>query len=178
MIRTGFTYRNRHSSEFNIVCDPESRVLLPEKRRERITIPGRDGSYVFSRGNFEERREQFTCYYLPDGNRTTAQVAREIAAWLAEDGELSFDSEPDKFYMASFRGDAPMQQHLRYGEFELEFTYNPPFALSALKTIPIHTGSNPIEYHGTAPAPAKLTLTNVGNTTISNIQIIIRRRKG
>ena len=73
---------------------------------------------------------------------------------------------------------AVTQQHLRYGEFELEFTYNPPFALSALKTIPIHTGSNPIEYHGTAPAPAKLTLTNVGNTTISNIQIIIRRRKG
>lgn len=176
MIRTGFTFRNKHSSEFGIVCDPNSRMLLPEKRRKSVTVPGRDGVYNFTKNKFDVRRERFTCYYLPVADVNTAQMARRIAAWLAEDGELCFDSEPDKFYLAYFDGDISMQQHLRYGEFDLTFSYNPPFALSAPVLLPVKNGANLISYSGTKGAPARLTLTNAGASSITNIQITIRRK--
>lgn len=175
MNRTGFTYRGRHSSEFGIVCDPESRQLLPARRRTRIDVPGRHGSYVFS-GALEERTESFRIAFLP-GTMTTPERSREIAAWLSQDGELRFDTEPDKVYMAYFSSAPSGLYHRLWGEITLQFTYNPPFALSDVKQTALQTGSNTLQYKGTAEAPARISITNVGTADITNIQIAIRRRK-
>ena len=94
----GFTFNGVHSSEFNIYCDPASRQLIPEKRRSLTVVPGRSGSFAQTDGAYNDRSESFTCYYTRQPGTDIARQAREIAAWLSENGVLRFDSEPDKYY--------------------------------------------------------------------------------
>ena len=175
MVTTGFTFRGRHSSEFNIICDPSSRELIPERRRTLITIPGRSGSYVQDDNTYNDRSESFTCYYTKRDDSDISLQAREIAAWLAEDGVLCFDNEPDKFYDAYFSGSLPLTKHLKYGEFDLQFTYSPPFAYTAqqqhVQVITSEDDAVNISVEGTAPTPCRLIIRNNGDTTIENLRI-------
>ena len=175
MITTGFTFRGVHSSEYNIICDPTSRQLMPERRRNTITIAGRSGSYKQDDGSYNDRTETFTCYYIKKDDSNISEQAREIAAWLATDGELCFDNEPDKFYTAYFNGPLQLTKHLKYGEFELSFTYSPPFAYTAQQsqTTRVRSESNVIliKSSGTEKTPCRLIVVNNGNTTIKNLNI-------
>lgn len=172
---TGFTFAGVHSSVHNIICDPSSRQLIPEKRRNLITIPGRSGSYSQEDGAYNDRSESFVCYYTKKDDSDISQQARKIAAWLATGGVLCFDNEPDKFYDAYFSGAPPLTKHLKYGEFELTFTYSPPFAYTAqqdlVETITSENDTITINTYGTAPTPCRMIIRNTGATTIQNLRI-------
>ena len=176
MIRDrGFTFNGIHSSEFNIYCNPSSRQLIPEKRRSLVTVPGRSGSYVQEDGAFNDRSESFTCYYTRQPDSNISLQAREIAAWLSQDGVLCFDNEPDKFYTAKFTGAPPLTKHLMYGEFELTFTYSPPVAYTAqqsiVRTVAGEGDTVTIPVAGTAPTPCRIIIVNNGDTVIENLRI-------
>ncbi|MCL2751869.1 MAG: phage tail family protein [Firmicutes bacterium] len=175
MITTGFTYRGVHSSKYNIICDPTSRQLIPERRRNTITVPGRSGSYKQEDGAYNDRSESFRCYYTKREDSNISLQAREIAAWLATEGTLCFDNEPDKYYDAYFAGSPPLTKHLKYGEFDLSFTYSPPFAYTAPQSL-IVTLTNEgdeikIPVAGTAPTPFRIIIKNNGDTVIENLRI-------
>lgn len=175
MVTTGFTFRGIHSSTFNIICDPQSRQLIPGRRRNLITIPGRSGSYVQDDGTYSDREESFTCYYTKKDDSNISLQAREIAAWLAEEGVLCFDNEPDKYYNAFFSGTMPLTKHLKYGEFTLSFIYSHPFAYTAqqqiVQTITNREESIMIPVQGTAPTPVRIIIRNAGGSTVENIRI-------
>jgi len=175
MITTGFKYRGIHSSFYNIICDPNSRQLIPEKRRNTQIIPGRSGSYSQDDGAYNDRSESFTCYYTKREDSNISLQAREIAAWLAVEGALCFDNEPDKFYDAYFTGSPPLSKHLKYGEFELTFTYSPPFAYTAPQSLSAEIKSGEdiitIPVAGTAKTPCRIIIKNIGATTIENLSI-------
>ena len=175
MITTGFTYRGTHSSAHNIICDPTSRQLIPERRRNPIVVPGRSGSYLQDDGTYSDRSETFKCYYTKRGDSDISLQSREIAAWLATEGTLSFDNEPDKYYYAYFSGSPPLTKHLKYGEFELSFTYSPPFAFTAQQSLSMLITSKSdemvIPVAGTARTPIRIIIKNVGSTTIENLHI-------
>ncbi len=172
----GFTFNGIHSSTFNIYCDPASRQLIPERRRSRIIVPGRSGTFSQEDGAFNDRTESFTCWYTRKANSDISRQAREIAAWLAEDGVLCFDHEPDKFYNASFSGAPPLAKHLMYGEFTLTFTYSPPFAYTApqsvVQMVTKEADTVTVPSKGTAPTPCRIIITNRGDTTIRNLRIV------
>jgi len=178
----GFTFNGVHSSHFNIYCDPASRQLIPEKRRSRVVVPGRSGTYSQEDGAFNDRTESFTCYYTRKPGSDISQQAREIAAWLSKDGVLRFDHEPDKFYDASFSGSPPLTKHLMYGEFTLTFTYSPPFAYTEAQSIVAavqrESDTITVPMAGTAPTPCRITIVNNGNTTIQNLRIVCQHLGG
>jgi len=171
----GFVFNGRHSSEFNIYCDPASRQLIPEKRRLFTVVPGRSGSYAQEDGAYNVRTESFNCWYTRQPGTDIAQQAREIAAWLSENGELRFDSEPDKYYKAYFTGAPPLAKHLLYGEFTLTFAYSPPFAFGEQQSVTLlitgDTDVLPIQVLGTAATPCRIIIDNIGDTTIENLRI-------
>lgn len=41
-----------------------------------------------------------------------------------------------------------MSQHLKYGEFTITWSYNPPFAFGKTITEPLKNGENVIDYQG------------------------------
>lgn len=171
----GFTFNGVHSSEFNIYCDPASRQLIPEKRRSLTVVPGRSGSFAQTDGAYNDRSESFTCYYTLQPGTDIARQAREIAAWLSENGVLRFDSEPDKYYNVYFTGAPPLTKHLMYGEFTLTFTCSPPFAYTEQRALERTVTANEqtvnVPISGTAPTPCRIIIDNVGGTTIQNLRI-------
>ena len=175
MITTGFTFALQHSSKFGIVCDPTTRILLPEKRRNMVDIPGRSGAHMHTDGTYRVRQEIFHCYYIPQNGKSLSDATRDIAAWLAKDGVLVFDNEPDKYYTAYFTGAIPSVRHLKYGEFDLTFTYSPPFAYTETKQV-VKSITSAEDFvmaivNGTADTPCRIIIKNEGATTISNIRI-------
>jgi phage-related protein len=101
-----------------------------------------------------------------------ASQARLIAGWLSEEGELCFDSEPDKYYRAYLIGAPPLVKHLQYGEFTLTFEMNPPFAyeLPQSKAFAVTDQTAlPLSVGGTVETPVRIIIRNVGTNTIRNL---------
>lgn len=103
-------------------------------------------------------------------------MCREIAYWLSGSGRLIFDREPDQVLSRQIVGRAAMSQHLKYGEFTITWSYNPPFAFGKTITEPLKNGENVIDYQGTAEAPCVIVLRNTSETDISNVTITAIKR--
>ncbi len=126
----GFTFKNIHSSKYGITFSNDSRALMPQIRRSTIELAGKSGSYDLGSKVYDERSESFHCYFYKRGFAGSAEQAREIAFWLSGTGPLIFDDEPDKVYTATVVNAPSLKRRVLYGEFDLEFRFNPPFALS------------------------------------------------
>lgn len=171
----GFTFKGVHSSTFGVYQTPESRVLLPQKRRSLIEIPGRSEAYIQEDGGYNSRVESISCSYIPlDENENLQRRVREIAGWLSGVGELTFDYEPEMHYNA-FLSSAPptvKQMAMRYATFELEWTINHPFAYETAKQLTFNVKSGQVitlNTDGTVSTPVRLVIKNRGSKPIKNI---------
>lgn len=169
---SGFSFRGVHSGKFGISTQDQARSILPPRREGRIAIPGRSGYYDGTSGSvYDERSESILCSFKCPAGKTVPEMCREIAYWLSGAGQLRFDKEPDKYYMAHITGGAPMEQHLKYGSFTLTWSCNPPFAFGRTITMPIASGVNPIDYQGTAETPCVIVLKNLSARDVLNVTI-------
>lgn len=173
---SGFTFRGVHSSVYGICTQDQGRAILPPGRDERIVIPGRSGYYDGPPGVYDERVEGLHCSFKCPPGETVPEMCREIAYWLSGTGRLIYDKEPDKYYTAHISGGPPMAQHLKYGEFDLTWSYNPPFALGRTVTQPIASGENTVDYQGTAETPCTIVLKNRSNADILTVTITAIKR--
>lgn len=175
---SGFSFRGVHSSVYGICTQDQERAILPPGRDERIVIPGRSGYYDGPPGVYDERVEGLHCSFKCPPGKTVPEMCREIAYWLSGEGRLIYDKEPDKHYNARLTGSPPMEQHLKWGSFDLTWSCNPPFALGRTVTQPLTMGSNPIAYQGTAPAPCLIVLRNLSQANASTVTITAVKRSG
>lgn len=177
MFVSGFSFRGRHSNEFGIFTQDQSRMILPPRREGRIVIPGRSGWYDGAApGVYDERVESVLCSFKRPAGHTVPELCREIAGWLSGVGRLIYDKEPDKYYMARLAGGPPMAQHLKYGEFTLTWSCNPPFAFGRTVTHPIASGENRIGYRGTAETPCVIVLNNQSGAEAQTVTITAVKR--
>lgn len=176
---SGFSFRGIHSSKFGIDTQDTSRIILPPRREGKIVIPGRSGYYDGVDGSvYDERAETIHCAFKCPSGKTVPEMCREIAYWLSGTGRLTYDKEPDKNYTAHISGGPPMAQHLKYGAFDLTWSYNPPFALGRTVTQPIASGETRIAYQGTAETPCVIVLRNTSSTNVLNVTITAIKRSG
>lgn len=173
----GFTFKGVHSSTYGVYETPESRVLLPQKRRTLIEIPGRSESFIQEDGGYNSRVESISCSYSPRAGENLQRQVRLIAGWLSGVGELTFDYEPEMHYNA-FLSSAPpaiKQMAMQYATFELEFTINHPFAYETAQQLRFEgvESGEPISFttDGTVSTPIRLTIKNTGITPIHNLII-------
>lgn len=174
---SGFTFRGIHSSTFGICTQDQSRSIQPPLREGRISIPGRSGYYAGTAvGVYDERMETVLCSFKCPPGKTVPEICREIAYWLSGTGRLSYDKELDKYYTAHITGGAPMEQHLKYGQFTLTWSFNPPFALGKTVTLPVRSGENPIAYQGTVDTPCVIVLRNTSKSNVQTVTITAIKR--
>lgn len=96
----GFTFNNRHSSEFpGLHFKTKNLPLRSSLRVAEKIIPGRHGSIKFKNG-FNDKPIELECTLTVSNLTLRRQLAREVAAWLNGEGKLIFDYELDKFYKA------------------------------------------------------------------------------
>lgn len=175
----GFSFKGIHSSEFGVYETPESRILSPRKRRELISIPGRNTAFIQEDGGYDVRVESILCTFAqqtkPDAN--LQRQVRLIAGWLSGIGELTFDYEPEMHYNAFLSSPPPLVKDLQYAEFTLEFTINHPFAyetaVDETHTI-VNNDQVIINANGTIETPIRIIIKNNGPSTINNLAITRR----
>lgn len=99
-MKTGFTFKGRHSDEFGLVMKTSSRPIHPEMKSYTYDSPLTDGVYDFSSANSYGREfyqnRIFTLImqvYADDLTELQRKISR-ISVWLTGRGELIFDDTP------------------------------------------------------------------------------------
>lgn len=92
-MKDGFIWKGIHSSEkgFKIISLPN--ISTPEKREEKIIIPGRSGYLTSTDNSYEGEVKSVEFDYF--GNNFDG-----IKQWLVGSGEVIFSNEPDRYYKA------------------------------------------------------------------------------
>lgn len=170
----GFTFKGVHSSTYGVFETPESRVLLPQKRRTLIEIPGRSEAFIQEDGSYEPRVESISCSYIPKEGENLQRQVRLIAGWLSGIGELTYDYEPEMHYKAFLSSAPPTVKDIamEYATFDLEFTCNHAFAYESAKQehVTVKAGTPfVIPAEGTVSTPVRIVIENVGTKAVRNL---------
>lgn len=132
-----FIFDGRHSLDnFGIHIDSVKRSLFPEPKTMYEDIPGKDGELNFSTDNlkgrmcFKPRIIELECHFAGYGKNRETYIERmsSLANWLAtsENKRLTFDSEPNVYYMAHAANLFNVQDITDYsGTFPLVFKCEP-----------------------------------------------------
>lgn len=169
MIPGAFKYKNRHSTEFNIISRSVNRSLLPPLRPKTLEITDRHGLYDFTGNTYGNRTITMEIAYIGRNYNELRNRAREIAAWLTskQAEKLVFDDEPEKFYLARIYTATPLENLWRLGWATITFDCQ-PFAYS-LKMHSLIDGitTQPFKIEaknqGTQETPVVITLKNQGS---------------
>ena len=178
----GFTFRNIHSSTYNIGVKSDDRSLLPELRKNEFFIPGRHGTVDFGLNTYEKRIITVEIGLMKNADWSALRAtARDVADWLSGKGRLVFDDEPARAYNASVYASISINQiqALPAGIINVAFECQ-PFAEDinynqSLTTLSTDPQDISIVSAGTQEAPCLIYITNKGVTNITGIKI---QRKG
>lgn len=99
-MRNGFTFNNRHSSEFGVTVKTKSRPIIPSAKSFSVNLPYRDGEYDFSEANpqgrthYNNRVFNITIGVTADNLHELQNKIGKLSKWLCGKGDLIFDDIP------------------------------------------------------------------------------------
>lgn len=164
----GFTYRGKHTREFEgLVIKTDNNQLIPAKRYERITIPDKNGQYIFEDG-YDNKILEFDCSLIKGNIQSRRQRARDIAYWLSGRGDLILDGESDKTYkVIRTVSDINLSLNQVVDNFKVVFETE-PFQLGTFKSISVDNPTSiSLTNEGTAEAETLISLTGTGDVSLT-----------
>lgn len=178
---TGFTFCGKHSyRDFGIVMQSKARRILADRRKRQVEIAGRHGVHTFDGETYDIKLYEINCFVGADSISRFRWKEREIAAWLTQYGELSFDDEPGFRCSAAVYSAIAPEEYIANGIFPIIFECDPiaKGAEHILRTTFTSSGQKwSVPYDGTAPAPCRIILRNTGSEDVSGITITMVGRK-
>lgn len=141
----GFTFNNKHSSEFNIIrvssSGRYSHELLPSNKINTLEVEGRDGNIFL---NSKKQNRVFSINFAFD--YLTEIKLRQMQKWLSinTNGELFFDENPYKVYSGIVTSipkinfvcfDEKNGERIYKGDGNLQITCNYPYAFCPFKQL-------------------------------------------
>jgi predicted phage tail component-like protein len=122
MAKLGCIFNLIHSSTLGLVMRSTNRQLLPATRDEYVYSTMVDGSYHFPEG-LEDRFIEVEFGFVESTTKNLRLKARKIADYLytTQRQVLSFDDEPDKYYMAKVSNQLDLEPQIRAGRFTVTF---------------------------------------------------------
>lgn len=172
---SGLSFKNIHSSQFDLIMKSLDRTVLPPLIHREITVPGKHGRYDFGKNKYDNRLIPVRFSSVNRDLGSLRKRIRDIAGWLYGEGRLKFDDEPDKYYQAKIYDSIALEQFASLGVFDVTFECE-PFAYSETNTQEVtRTDKTPIFVvnSGTIETPQEITITNTGNKTINGFRIKI-----
>jgi len=163
----GFTYREKHSREFEgLVVKTDNNQLISSKRFERISVPGRNGQYIFEDG-YNNKILEFDCSLIKGTIQSRRQRAREIAYWLSGTGDLVLDGESDKAYrVVRTVSDIDLSLNQVVENFKVVFETE-PFQLGTFKSISVDNPTNvTLTNSGTKEAETVMSISGTGDVSL------------
>jgi predicted phage tail component-like protein len=171
----GFTFNNKNSDEFGLVVRSDNRTMAPSKRRNQYLIPGRDGLLDYGNETFDNRVITVDIVTHKKTYEDYRLQVRDVAKWLVGSGNLIFDDEPNKAYVAKVYDSLDLEQFATTGKTSISFECL-PYAESLVfnQVTTTFTNNNKqitANVSGTANTCGIITIRNQGSTTIQNITI-------
>ena len=150
-------------------------LLLKAPLRERkMIIPGRSGAYDFGGNLYDEQQLFIECDTIRE---LSAADRRELAYLLSFKNKIRFWDEPDKYYVGRIFEPAEIEKVGGIGTyFPLTFTCE-PFAYGKTENLFFTNGTLSPEYKGTAETPTRIEIVNTGSSSVTGVQITIRKRR-
>lgn len=178
----GFTFAGRHSREFGLLwAESKGHALAPKTERSEYSISGRSGTLLIG-GETRKPMDFPGSLYLVDNEprtqREAQRRAREIIAWLCQGRQrLTFDWEPDRFYLAQVDKEVRWSLDNWFGG-QIDLTFHcQPWAYSV---EPDRMTVNTTETAITVPfrvstmghAPLEVRVTNIGTAPLVGVSLM------
>ena len=122
-----FIFNGKKSSDFDVWASGLNIFYSPEKRIERIQVPGRNGELLIEDGSFENTELLFKDCFIP---RHFSENFTNLSNYLNRQKgyqRLELSWLPDEYRLAAFHGDieASMKNWNGMGKFDLTFNCKP-----------------------------------------------------
>ena len=122
-----FIFNGKKSSDFDVWASGLNIFHSPERRIERIQVPGRNGELLIEDGSFENVELEFKDCFIP---RHFSENFTNLSNYLNRQKgyqRLELSWLPDEYRLAAFHGDieASMKNWNGMGKFDLTFNCKP-----------------------------------------------------
>jgi hypothetical protein len=122
-----FIFNGKKSSDFDVWASGLNIFHSPERRIERIQVPGRNGELLIEDGSFENTELLFKDCFIP---RNFSENFTNLSNYLNRQKgyqRLELSWLPDEYRLAAFHGDieASMKNWDGMGKFDLSFNCKP-----------------------------------------------------
>ena len=115
-----FRFKGKDSKDFGVLIYGAPQRTKPERRVERITIPGRNGELTQDEDTYEPYTISMQC------STRGSDRLDEIVTWLNGAGELILATEPDKVYKAFIYNKIAISDVIYlYNSFLIQFRVHP-----------------------------------------------------
>lgn len=120
-------FHNVSSDDVNVVVEHYPNVIVPNRKQEKISVPGRSGDLLMQQDAFENVRQQYDIYISAETPRLPT-IAHKVAEWLCVKGYQRLEDSYwlDTFRLATFQGGIDIANILnRFGRATIEFDCKP-----------------------------------------------------
>lgn len=120
-------FDGKSGDEFRLVVERYPDVILPRRKHEKVSVPGRNGDILIQQDAFENVTQRYEIYISAEQTRLTP-VTHKIAEWLCVKGYKRLEDSyfRDTFRLAAFQGGLEIANILnRFGRATIEFDCKP-----------------------------------------------------
>lgn len=113
--------------DVGVVVERYPDVIIPNRKQEKISVPGRSGDLLIQQDAFENVRQSYDIYISAERPRLPT-VAHKVAEWLCVKGYQRLEDSYwlDTFRIATFQGGIDIANILnRFGRATIEFDCKP-----------------------------------------------------
>ena len=163
-------WHNVSSDDVNVIVERCPNVIIPNRKQEKTSVPGRNGDLLIQQDAFENVRQSYDIYVSAEVQRLPT-IAHKVAEWLCVKGYQRLEDSYwlETFRLASFQGGIDISNVLnRFGRARIEFDCKPQrFFKSGDFFMDITSGQ---KLHNPSPFTAKplIVVQGSGSGTISD----------
>lgn len=164
-------YHGISCADVRVVVERFPNVILPSRKGEKISVPGRSGDILIQQDAWENVRQPYDIYISAERPRLCS-VAHQVAEWLLVPGYNRLEDSYwlDYFRLATYAGGAEIENVLgRFGRATIEFDCMPQRWLKSGEH-PVAV-SGPIDLMNPTPYTAAPLITVSGGTGAGAVTI-------
>lgn len=120
-------FNGKSGDDYHVVVQRYPDVIMPTRKQEKISVPGRNGDLLVQQDAFENVRQRYEIYISAEQPRLTT-IAHKVSEWLCVKGYKRLEDSYwlDTFRLAAFQGGVEISNILgRFGKATIEFDCKP-----------------------------------------------------
>ena len=176
-------FDNVDSSDFGVYISGEGTYNAPERRGQKVQIPGRNGDLILDEGSYENIPVEYRAFI---GTKHKSEFDAKIEAFRAElvsrgtYKRLTDTYHPDEFRLGAYREGLEVEptMHNRAGGFTMVFDCKPQRFLVSGETPQTFTASGSITNPTLFASSPMLEVVGTGTVTIGSYSFTINSNPG